>query len=237
MCIDCSLECEKIEAKNGFKVCTKCGTEKELTQFSKNKKSSDGYKGTCKDCANLEYINKREYRINQSINYYKNNKESCLKKMKDYRALNAEWYQSYNVKYYENNKERCKENSKRSLYKRIKNDDGFKIAQRLRKRMYDAMLGISKSKRTMDLVGCSYDELKKHIESQFTKGMTWDNYGEWHVDHIVPCALFDFTNEDDQRKCFNYKNLQPLWAKENISKGKKLMLIHIRKVGENFGTF
>ena len=74
----------------------------------------------------------------------------------------------------------------------------------------------------MKLCGCSLEKLKQHLESQFTEGMTWDNKGDWHVDHIKPCASFDLTNPEEQKKCFHYTNLQPLWALDNMKKGAKL---------------
>ena len=79
--------------------------------------------------------------------------------------------------------------------------------------------GKSKSIRTLELLGCSYEEFKQHIESQFTEGMSWDRRGEIHLDHIKPCVLFDLTQESEQRKCFHYTNYQPLWANENVNKG------------------
>ena len=79
-----------------------------------------------------------------------------------------------------------------------------------------------KSASTMELVSCSIDKLKQHLESKFTDGMNWDNYGEWHVDHIKPCASFDLSDPDQQRQCFHYTNLQPLWEKDNLKKGSSL---------------
>lgn len=73
----------------------------------------------------------------------------------------------------------------------------------------------------MFLIGCEIDYLLYHIQEQFNPGMTWDNYGDWHIDHIKPCANFDLSKPEEQRKCFNYTNLQPLWAEENLIKGKK----------------
>ena len=72
----------------------------------------------------------------------------------------------------------------------------------------------------MDLLGCSIEEFINHMESKFTNGMTWDNYGVlgWHMDHIIPCASFDLTDEKQQRECFHYTNLQPLWHYENRAK-------------------
>ena len=80
-------------------------------------------------------------------------------------------------------------------------------------------------------MGCDGKFLKNHLEKQFntnqeTMGMSWDNYGEWHVDHIIPIDFFiknhDFNDVEIQKECFNYSNLQPLWAVENIKKGNKI---------------
>lgn len=73
----------------------------------------------------------------------------------------------------------------------------------------------------MEYVGCSPAFLREHLENLFTDGMTWENQGEWHIDHIRPCASFDLTTEEERHKCFHYTNLQPLWAADNISKGAK----------------
>ena len=79
-----------------------------------------------------------------------------------------------------------------------------------------------KSDSTSKLLGCSIDRACDHLESQFTEGMSWDNYGEWHIDHIIPCSFFDLTKPSHQKLCFNWKNLQPLWAEDNMSKGNKI---------------
>jgi hypothetical protein len=81
-----------------------------------------------------------------------------------------------------------------------------------------------KGHKTEDLIGCKLEELKSHIEDQFIEGMTWKNHSlkGWHFDHIVPCAYFDLNNEYNQRRCFNYRNLQPMWSKENMSKNDTL---------------
>ena len=79
---------------------------------------------------------------------------------------------------------------------------------------------ITKKNTTQELIGCDFEYLRKHLESQFTEGMTWDNYGRngWHVDHIIPCNAFDLTDIEHQKKCFHYSNLQPMWAIENFDK-------------------
>ena len=79
----------------------------------------------------------------------------------------------------------------------------------------------SKFEPTLKLIGSSVPFVRKWIESKFVDGMTWDNHGEWHIDHIRPCASFDLTDPDQQKECFNYKNLQPLWAKDNLTKGDR----------------
>ena len=72
-------------------------------------------------------------------------------------------------------------------------------------------------------MGCTLDQFKRHIENLWLDGMSWENYGKkgWHIDHILPCASFDLADPEQQRKCFHYTNLQPLWATDNWSKGCK----------------
>ena len=76
----------------------------------------------------------------------------------------------------------------------------------------------------MELLGVSMNEVRAYLELQFKSGMTWENYGYkgWHIDHIIPCASFDLTDPEQQRRCFHYTNLQPLWWHENLAKGDKL---------------
>ena len=115
-----------------------------------------------------------------------------------------------------------KEIKKYYLIKR-KTDMNFRILNSLRLRTWSALKGICKSKSTIKLLGCSIEHLKYHLESQFKLGMSWDNYGKWHIDHIRPCASFDLRKPIEQRKCFHYTNLQPLWAKENQIKNAQII--------------
>jgi len=132
------------------------------------------------------------------------------------------WYEFYNNKSRKDGKDsRCKKCRLDRQTLRLKIDNDFRLISNLRKRLYTALKGKRKSDTTKILVGCSIQELKIHLESQFKEGMTWNNYGKWHVDHIIPCAKFDFSKEEDQHKCFHYKNLQPLWAIDNILKSSK----------------
>ena len=91
------------------------------------------------------------------------------------------------------------------------------LKDRLRKRLWDC-LGGTVGRRSRELTGADIEVVRAHIEKQFVDGMTWENRGEWHVDHIRPCASFDLTDPEQQRQCFHYTNLQPLWAEDNIRK-------------------
>mgnify|MGYP001008338620 CR=1 FL=1 len=110
--------------------------------------------------------------------------------------------------------------------KKYKLDKNYRIGKLLRTRLWSALKNNQKSGHTLDLLGCSIDELKAHLEMQFEPGMTWDNLGKgegkWQIDHIIPCSYFDLTKEENQRICFNYRNLQPLWASENNTKKAKV---------------
>src|SRR5690625_5779818 len=101
----------------------------------------------------------------------------------------------------------------------MKNDVSYRLLQRCRTRIYQALKAqdTHKSKRTIELIGCTVPELVEHLESQFEDGMSWENYGEWHVDHIKPCAMFDFTKEEQQKECFHYSNLDRKSTRLNSS--------------------
>jgi hypothetical protein len=107
---------------------------------------------------------------------------------------------------------------------RCSRDPAYRTLLRLRCRLRSAVKAQStcKSASTMSLVGCSPAELRAHLESKFTGGMSWSNQGEWHVDHIRPCASFDLTDPAQQKVCFHYTNLQPLWGIDNLRKGSKV---------------
>ena len=99
-----------------------------------------------------------------------------------------------------------------------------KIAACLRTRINMALKHGKKCASTLELTGISLVGLKKHIEGQFKEGMTWENYGKWHVDHKFPLAKSDLSNLEGQKKAFHFSNLQPLWAKENVSKGTRILI-------------
>lgn len=180
--------------ENGVLVlrCCKCNRILEISNFHKDKYQPCGYDSWCKDC-------RREYQE---------------------KRMQTEEFKEYNRR--KQREERLKEGfrEKTNLYirNRMKIDLNFKISHHCRSRICRVLKGEIKSGHSFELLSCSLDELKVHLEQQFEPGMTWDNYGEWHIDHIIPCARFDLRNPIHQKICFNYRNLQPLWAKENSSK-------------------
>jgi len=110
-------------------------------------------------------------------------------------------------------------------YQKVKKKPVYITQNRLRARIHVAITKakVRKKDSILSLCGCSTPELMLHLQSQFKEGMHWNNYGKWHIDHIRPCASFDLTDPEQQRQCFHYSNLQPLWAKENLSKGARLI--------------
>ena len=156
----------------------------------------------------------KEKRKEYHEQYYLNNKEIKIKLAKQWRLNNKEYAKQWRL----NNKEKTREYEKNKM----KTDPIFKFIKYQRSRISYALKGKRKSKSTIKLLGCSAEECWKHLEQQFTLGMTRDNYGLWHIDHILPCAYFDLSDPKQQEKCFHYTNLQPLWAIDNIKKGAKL---------------
>jgi hypothetical protein len=141
-----------------------------------------------------------------------------------YRKENFQKRKDYNKKWAQENKEKLLLRI-RNYRKRLRQtSSSFRVLNALRCRMYDSIINGYKSKSTMELIGCDIAFLIKYLESLFQKDMTWENYGfyGWHIDHIKPCSSFDLTDPAQQKECFNYKNLQPLWAQDNYSKGDKV---------------
>ena len=151
-------------------------------------------------------------------------KSEKKKKFKAYREKNIEKEKARSKLWRKNNKDHIREYNKKYCRKRYRNDPEFRIRLNLRSRINQAIKKSSSKKifKLEKLIGCTIQELKKHLELKFSKGMSWDNYGKWHIDHILPCASFDLTKKKNQLDCCNYKNLQPLWAEDNIKKGSSI---------------
>lgn len=169
-----------------------------------------------------EYRLKNKSKLSEKSNrYYQANKEKILiRNVKD-RPVRSD----YNRKYYRKNRRKLNRYRTRYLTSRYNTDILFKIKHLLRTRLNDACRerGFIKSKRTIQILGCNLEQFKSHIESLFTVGMIWDNYGKlgWHIDHIIPLASAK-TQQELEALC-HYKNLQPLWWNDNLRKGSKLI--------------
>jgi len=155
-------------------------------------------------------------------------------------AAREAWGKS-NAKRYRDNKEKVVLANKASAEKRRARDPegyrearrlrqhnlrktslNYRISQNLRSRLYSALRGYERGKvSAVRHLGCTVPELRARIEAMFEPGMRWDNYGEWHIDHVLPFGGFDLTVESNVEMLCHYSNLQPLWAEENLKKGAK----------------
>jgi len=158
--------------------------------------------------------------------YYQKNKENRLKKIKEYSLNNKEYLKLKQKEYYIKNKEIIINKCKKYQNKKYKTNKSYRIGQLLRGRIASALRSANtrKTNKSIQLLGCSLEEFKNHLERQFKEGMNWDNQGYygWHIDHIIPCSSFNLTKKEDQKKCFHYTNLQPLWWTENLQKSNNL---------------
>ena len=171
--------------------------------------------------ANKERIKERDKE------YYEVNKERIKEKKREYYEVNKEYYKEYHKEYYKEYREANKEiiKEKNNAYKkaRRKTDPLYKVRGNISNNIRNALKrqGYSKKSKTHEILGCSHEEFRNHIESQFGEGMTWDNMGEWHLDHKIPVS-YGLT-EEELRALNHYSNFQPLWGDDNIKKGNRWM--------------
>jgi hypothetical protein len=209
---------------NKMKKCNKCLEIKELCNFPKNKRQNDGFHYVCKSCR------KKYNQINQENikGYREKTKETTNLQIQNWRLNNQErvkelWQKNNSkktkeeIKLNNKNQKEYKKNWNKNYYK---NNINYKISQILRIRLLDALKNKkNKIDSSIKLLGCSIEEFKFHIESSFKPEMSWENHGEiWEIDHIKPCASFDLTCEDQQKECFHYTNMQPLFKTSDIAK-------------------
>lgn len=210
-----------------MKICLKCNIEKDLSDFTNNKTKKDGKCVYCRSC--YAAINKKWRDNNKEADkkihdrWGKNNIETIRKNRLRYYYRHKEERNNYSKKYRQKNKDTIRAKNRKYTIKKYYEDINFRLTVLLRGRLWKAISRESKQSSSLVLLGCSIEELKIHLEKQFTKGMTWENYGKWHIDHIKPCCSFDLTDIEQQKICFHYANLQPLWAKDNIRKNGKII--------------
>jgi hypothetical protein len=166
-----------------------------------------------------------EYKRAYSQKYWAENRERLSLKSKERQIRNKEKYSKSKRAYYQKNKRAFIENNKRRVNLRRKTDINFRIISNLRGRVRDYVVGKSRSKLTLQLIGCTIEELRAHIEKQWTEGMCWENYGRqgWHIDHRHPLSLWEnmATDFEVQKKAFHFTNLSPKWGVDNSRKGNR----------------
>ncbi len=153
---------------------------------------------------------------------------------RDYRAKNAEKQRAHEREYYAKNKERVRDyqqswmaenEEKMRAYRREymreyrRTNPNYAIRHRVSNRIRELVIG-GKATSTTEYLGCSINELRAHLEAQFTGGMDWNRFlaGDIHIDHIRPCCSFDLTDPEQQKTCFHWTNLRPLWKVDNLKK-------------------
>ncbi len=196
------------------KTCAKCLETKGLGEFSKSKGGKFGIKSHCKSCCNIYSKARRPIEREQRRKKYATDPEYNARRTRENRE-----YRSNPI-----NRAKEKETQKRLNRRYRKEKPEFRILESVRRRVRYALNGKSKSKKTLELLGCSSRFLRTYLESKWKAGMSWENYGfyGWHIDHVKPCSSFDLLDSEQQKACFNYTNLQPLWAHENFSKSDKM---------------
>lgn len=223
-----------------FKICKCCEHERNYLEYAKSPKEKDGREYTCKICKNLRRENNKEMVNSKQRENYMRNRVNRLKTAKEYNLKHREtrllkrrlWWQKnqerLNLK--QRNKARSpevKERQRKYMAKRKTEDPIFALSQTIRSNTRTALKRhlLKKSMKTVELLGCSIENLKLSLESQFEPWMNWENHGNynlkkktWEIDHRIPCDAFDLSKLEHQRACFHWSNLKPLDAKENRDK-------------------
>jgi len=179
------------------KQCNKCLEFKPVEDFRKQSATKDGFSTYCKTCL-------RPMSAQNNKTRYQRIRKEQIAYVREWIKNNPGRYKEIRKKYEHSIKGRLK----RNLSKRLK-----KLIKQIKNH--------SKSYSCSKYIGCSIEALKIHLESKFVSGMTWENYGDWHIDHIKPLARFDLSLESERKEANHFSNLQPLWAEDNIAKGDK----------------
>lgn len=194
------------------KNCTKCGELRPISDFHKRRNRPRGA-SRCKVCRyeyGKSWVAKNRQRVNARVRqYYNENRQSRIEYSRKWRALNPD----------KRKVQHRLEHAKRKL------DPECRMIALLRRRISLALKHKWKHGRTIELLGCSIPDFRIYLESKFETGMSWENYGRtgWHIDHIMPCAIFDLSKPEHQKLCFHFSNMQPMWARENLIKGKNVI--------------
>jgi len=200
------------------KLCTKCKIVKESNSFTKCSRNKSGLKSHCKECINAY---NRENRKEYDREYRLNNKEKKSEAVKKCHSNKKEYYLNYAKEYYKKNKKEIQKTKNKYIKNRLLVDNLFVTSTKIRSciRGVFKKVGFRKKCKTIDILGCSFDEFKSYIEKQFLEGMSWDNHGDWHLDHKIPISWTE--TEEQIYELNHYTNFQPLWSFDNLSKGNR----------------
>lgn len=232
------------------RVCTDCKQELPATAefFHAYKRSPDGRRAVCKKCRAADHAEHRDERLSAQREHYQENKERLTAAVRAYYEANAEaqrqgaldrYYknrekriaqmQSYREENLDALNERRRPKNRESFHTRYRVDLEFTLKHRVRSLIRVTLVKGRQGKRMTELLGYTVDELKQHLERQFTKGMSWERFmsGEIHIDHIVPISAFGAIDAKSPafRECWALSNLRPAWARENLSKSDKLLTL------------
>ena len=173
---------------------------------------------------------RRYYRTNRrrvlarNCSYFKNNREKVRVSRLLWRKNNPEKARAQRHLWAKNNPDKVRESTKRWLKSGSPKAENYRISNLLRRRILGALTGKTKAAHTLELLGCSIEQFREHLQKQFRSGMQWNNHGSvWEIDHKLPCASFDLSDPSQQRKCFHYSNMQPLFKQENREKRDKIL--------------
>jgi len=223
------------------KECSKCEETKDVGEFHKDKNRIDKLFPQCKECVKINttkyYIEKKENIKKKTRDYYNKNKNKINKKRKQQYRENPEKYQEMRIKSYWKNPElarmktreyRKTHKNERNIYEKNKRDTDikYKLKISISNSIYKKLNFRNSSKDgnlTLDILPYTMEHLRQRLECQFQIGMSWNNYGKWHIDHKKPHCAFNYksTKDEELKMCWSLCNLQPLWANENCSKGGK----------------
>lgn len=193
----------------------------KIKEYSKKAQSKESYKIKRK-IYYKKYMQRpevREHRKKLLKKYYW--EKGYREKKKEYKLKNKEYIRKQSCEYAKRPEVRAR--VRNQIRQKLKNDPVFILKSRLRTRFYQYVKrGLAKKQvKTSELIGCDWQYLKNYLQKRFKKGMSWKNFGEWHIDHRKPMAHFNLLDVKQQYECCNYKNLKPMWATDNLSKGAR----------------
>lgn len=203
-----------IMAEEETRVCNKCNEEQDIMEFTYGKKVR-----VVKQCRKCRNANCRKYK--------KTHKDEIKDYNKQYKRENKEDIDKYNAQYFSENKKTIYERHNAYIQEYRKTNPQFAIGEKLRGIVRKI---ICRESKKYELIGCSRKFLVEWFKFLFEDDMNMENHGDvWHVDHVIPCKIFDLEDDDESERCFHWSNLQPLHRDNNYKKGDRISKQEVRK--------